>query len=227
VVVGVVGVVGVVVAEGALGDHGCELIGRLSYRLDLSLWWHAQRNVELLVVDLGNRVLIKGSKAYYLRSISEDGETWARDIGPLHDYLESHFRELRLSLSYFRDVPEHLARKGAERIRQLAGGGGASIVTVEDLARLQMRRNESMQRQQSMQRLRGFISEGDSLLAGHLRTQADSLQEAGQRLDREVQTAADELSLLSNLQDEYRRKGSAVRTDVQHQLQLAAGLQPE
>ena len=80
-----------------LQQQGFIEIGVLCYRLALKLWWHPQLKIQIVHILVGSKSLLKGFKSYYLKSITEQGETWARDIGPFQDYLEHHFREIHLA----------------------------------------------------------------------------------------------------------------------------------
>src|SRR5436309_127783 len=63
----------------------------------------------IVLLRVGHLALLRTSKNYFLKSVTAEGETWARDIGLLHDYLETHFPEIRVTFSHFRDVPPTLA----------------------------------------------------------------------------------------------------------------------
>jgi hypothetical protein len=103
----------------------------LNYRLHLTAWWHPSPDklLQVIVLSVGDAALTKGDESYYLKSVSTERETWARDIGLLHDYLEGHFPELRLAFSHFHDVPPELAlaevrRRLAVEAPSLAGSCG-------------------------------------------------------------------------------------------------------
>ena len=121
-----------------LRQEGFQRIGHLDYRLRISLWWHPgpEKLLQVLVVEIGDCLILKGDKSYYLKSISAEGETWARDTSMLHSYLENHFPEVRISFSHFRDLPPALAQ--AEVRRRLAIDAPTQPVpTVEQIAELQ------------------------------------------------------------------------------------------
>jgi len=73
-----------------LVEQGFCKTGELNYRLAIDVWWHTEAQLEILCIHVGPKVVVKGHKAYYLRSITDAGETWARDIPPLQDYLEAN-----------------------------------------------------------------------------------------------------------------------------------------
>lgn len=193
-----------------LRDEGFERIGSFHHRLHLTVWWNAapEKRIEIIVVNLGQACLIKGNKSYYLRSVTADGETWARDIPALHDYLESHFPEVRIGFSHFRDVPADLAE--AEVRRRLAVDAPTlPIPTVAQVAELQRHLQCRQQNLQGTQESLRLMSSEQDLLSGYLHQQAraesghvDTMKE---QLDRHKQR----LDLFLHLQREYRRKGSA------------------
>src|SRR5438309_9270881 len=119
-----------------LVQEGFQLIGQLSHRLHLTIWWNPQQSIQLIVLSIGSSNLIKGDKSYYLKSVSPDGETWARDVTLLHDWLEGHFPELRISFSHFRDVPAGLAEAEVHR-RMAVEAPTLPMPTPEQIAQLQ------------------------------------------------------------------------------------------
>jgi len=96
-------------------QEGFRKIGSLTYRIQINIWWNPDSKIQVLHLPLGSKALLKGSKAYFMKSISEQGETWAREIGPLQNYLEAHFPELHVKFSYFRDITDTLAATQIQR----------------------------------------------------------------------------------------------------------------
>ena len=96
-------------------QEGFRKIGSLTYRIQINIWWNPDSKVQVLELPLGPKALLKGSKAYFMQSITEQGETWAREIGPLQSYLEAHFPELHIKFSYFRDITDTLAATQIQR----------------------------------------------------------------------------------------------------------------
>src|SRR5262249_47614693 len=148
----------------ALRQDGFELIGSLDYRLRLSVWWAPSpaRLLQVLVLSLGDAALIRADKTYHLKSVSTEGETWARDIGRLHDYLEGHFPELRISFSHFRDVPPGLAMKEVRR-RAAAEAPAHPIPTVQEIAALQARKQAGERDANAAAQLAGLMSPAQDL----------------------------------------------------------------
>lgn len=190
-----------------LATQGFTQIGMLQDGLNLSVWWNRNDKIEVLLLKLpGGRFLLKGTKAYHLLSISEEGETWARDIPVLHDYLEGHFREMHLSFSFIRDVPAFMAERKARECRRSntrASPGESPTALRNRLMELQCAINGTEQ-------LRSLNGQGDSeLLDGYLgaRIMANrkELEHVGHRLTQVRQLADDDL----HLQQQYRHKGSA------------------
>ena len=121
-----------------LREEGFRLIGQLHYRLHLTTWWNPapDKQLQVILLTIGHSALVKADKAYLIKSVSAEGETWARDIGLLHDYLEGHFPELRISFSHFRDVPPELAKAEVHR-RMALEAQTRPIPTVDSIAELQ------------------------------------------------------------------------------------------
>ncbi len=193
-----------------LDQEGFELIGQLSYRLRACAWWNPSpdRLMQVLVLGVGNRVLVKGEKSYYLRSVSAEGETWARDIGLLHDYLENHFPELRIAFSHFRDVPPALAEAEVRR-RMSIDAPSQPPPSVEQIADLQRRRNALQENAWGTAELMSLSRATPDFLTGYVRQQSNSQRRAVEKLEAELDRHQDRLDLFCHLQREYERKGSA------------------
>jgi len=189
-------------------EQGFRLIGELRYRLRLQIWWNPDAKTEVILVPLGSKALLKSNKAYYLKAISEDGETWARDVGPLHDYLEAHFPELRLSFSFFRDVPAALAQKRLQKKLSLEAPT-LELPSAERLARLQQEVEVRSRELQSTEQLLRFDSSSSPLLQSYVRAQASELRQQAQQTRAGVTKESKGLSLFRHLQKEYEHKGSA------------------
>lgn len=206
-----------------LERKGFRAIGHLSLRLRLSVWWHAEAKLQLVLLPLGSKSLVKGHKSYVMKSISEDGETYARDVNLLHDYLESHFPEVHVSFSFFRDVPPALA---AEHLRRKARAETPTIEfpTVEDLALAQRELEAARNEADSLSALAEFIDRGDGgLIGGYVSRQvAASRRSVGTLEDRQAQER-ERHRRFQHLQREYERKGSAASFSfsVSSNIQLA------
>ena len=111
-------------------------IGSLTYRIQVNIWWHPDSKIQVLQLPLGSKALLKGSKSYFMKSITEQGETWAREIGPLQNYLEAHFPELHIKFSYFRDITDTLAATQIQRKIE-SQASSTEIPTTEQIAKLQ------------------------------------------------------------------------------------------
>ncbi|MCX5769261.1 MAG: hypothetical protein NTZ09_03160 [Candidatus Hydrogenedentes bacterium] len=96
--------------------EGCsfELVAKAD-RLALDIWWNSEQNIELHTLDLGRGLILRGTKTYFVKALSEEGELLARDIEPFHEWLETHFSNVRMSLTYLRDISRSLA---IQRIRE-------------------------------------------------------------------------------------------------------------
>lgn len=193
-----------------LRAEGFQRIGELNHRLQLSVWWNPapEKLLQVVLLRLGDCAILKGDKSYFLKSVSSEGETWARDIGPLHDYLEGHFPEVRISFSHFREVPAHLAGK-AVRQRLAADAPTQSYPTVEQIGQLQRQLEIKSKDVRSMNALRSVLKSPSDLLTGYihneLRTKAAELEQ----LQQQAEQQRERFGLLQHLQREYQHKGSA------------------
>ncbi len=191
-----------------LRECGFTAIGYLSYRLHIEVWWHPGAKVSVLLLGLDQGMLLRAGKSYFLRSITEEGETWARDMGPLQDYLEAHFPEVQVSFSHFRDVPKALAALHARRKLAL-DAPNRIIPTVEDLSRLQRQARGHRSQAAGLQHMASMLSEPEDVLTGHLRRQErDHLRRADEGA-RQLERGREQRALLDDLQQEYLEKGRA------------------
>jgi hypothetical protein len=189
-----------------LRHEGFELIGRLDYRLHLTVWWNPEKLIQVVILTIGPIALVRGDKSYYLKSISAEGETWVRDIPALHDYLESHFPELRLSFSHFRNVPASLT--AAEVARRMAVEA-PTLPTVDDIAQLQSQLLAKQRDARSAEGMMALSGSGPDLLSSYMRQQTRMQQGQMDQLKEQIERQQRRLNLLQHLQREHEQKGSA------------------
>jgi hypothetical protein len=191
-----------------LRQEGFQLIGRLEYRVSLTIWWNPQKLLEVIILSVGQIALVKGSKAYILQSITAAGETWARDLPALHDYFESHFPELRLAFSHFRDVPAGVAHKEVHR-RMAVEAPTLPMPTVEQIAKLQSQLTSRQQNIRVTEDLLSLSAAGSDLLSGYMHQQTRTQKAQINLMQQQVEGQKRRLGLLEHLQHEYQRRGSA------------------
>lgn len=193
-----------------LRSEGFVQIGELNHSFHLTIWWNAASDklLQVLVISIGNSVLLRADKSYYLKSVSAAGETWARDIPQLHSYLESHFPYLRINFEFARDVPPELAKK--EVFRRLATDAPTRpLPTVEEVARLQRQLEMKQRALREADRLLSLSSMRSDLLTGYVSQQNRSEQAEIRQLSTQLENNKQRLRQLEHLQSEFRRKGSA------------------
>lgn len=196
--------------DDVLRQSGFQRIGSLDYAVSLSIWWQPQTDarIQVLLLRSGNTAVLRGSKSYYLRSITREGETWARDISMMHDYLQTHFPEIHLAFSHWRDVPKELADAAA--IGRLAlEAPTTQIPTQDQVDRLDAAAQHAVRTERADQALFALAERSSDLLGHYLRGSAASHRaEVGELRDRLDQLKRRHHTL-HQLQREYRRKGSA------------------
>lgn len=158
-----------------LKDIGFRSIGEISYQFSLSIWWHEEKKIQVIVFQLGSKILIRGNKSYFLKSISEEGETWAREIPRLHDYLEAHFPELHISFSHFRDITQTLAASQIDR-KLSAQTPSIQAPTVQMLSRLQQTLHERQRDLQSTETFLEFQSDRTGMLYSNETKRANDMR---------------------------------------------------
>jgi len=187
---------------------GFTRIGQIDFRFTIELWWQPQRHIQLLTVPLGDVVMVKGDATYYLQARQGDDATWLRDIEAFHNYLESHFRELRLSFSFFRDLPEHLAGREARRL--MDGTEDQSTAPTADTIATLQRQLETLQQQNgSLSQMLQLSGARNDLLSQHVQRQARQPDAPARKLADELRSQRQRFEVLNQLQREFERKGSA------------------
>jgi len=109
-----------------MAAEGFRKIADLEYGQHAQLWWHPAHRIEVVLYLCGT-VLLKGVKTYYMKAIGREGEMYARDLNALQEYLESHFPEVHIAFSHFRDITAALAFR---RMREK--GVNVDDITSED-----------------------------------------------------------------------------------------------
>jgi hypothetical protein len=86
----------------AMLREGCHQVAEVAWQFPVKIFWHKGERIQVSVID-SNPYLLKASKSYRLKSITPEGQQFSRDLPSLQDYLESHFPEMHISVSTFRD----------------------------------------------------------------------------------------------------------------------------
>jgi len=190
-----------------LKNLGFVNIGSLLYRIELKVFWHQDYCIQIIMLPLGSRCLLKGFKDYYLKSITEEGESWAREIGPLQDFLESCLPEIHISFSHFRDIT---SKHSMLQIQRRYGHGNNNLnISIEKIAELQRQLNDMTSRLQSNEDIIKLTDDPSDLMHSYLRHQSITLKSDIVKLNEDITHKNEKLSLLENLQREYQNKGSA------------------
>ncbi|MBN2642803.1 MAG: DUF87 domain-containing protein [Victivallales bacterium] len=189
-------------------QQGFHQIGSISHRIQVNAWWNPDAKLQVLELPLGSKALLKGSKSYFMQSVTEQGETWAREIGPLQNYLEAHFPELHIKFSYFRDITDTLAAAQIQRKTQTQSFP-TDIPTVEQIAELQQQLGRLQFEQASSDNLLSLCSNDSDLLGSYIKSQSRSMRKEKKLLQEEIKSKTEKRALYQNLQKEYMRNASA------------------
>ncbi len=192
----------------ALRSLGFRPVGVLSYRTAFEVWWHDDERTQLVVLRCGRGAIVRGSKHYFVRAVSPEGETWARDVGQLHDYLENHFPEMRLSFSHFRSISGRLAQQHI-RQRSAAKEPAARVPDAAELGRLARRAEASRTEHQSRTTLSSLTSGDSGLLKEYLRMAQLEGEQRLEQQERELEKGHRASQVFQELQRKYVRDGSA------------------
>lgn len=193
--------------EDILKSLGFINIGSLRYRINLSVWWHREHYMQIIVLPLGSRCILKGFKDYYLKSITQEGESWAREIGPLQDFLESSLPEMHITFSHFRDITPKQASLQVER--KFGQGQNRPNITVDEIAVLQRQLNNKISQFSSNEQITKLTDDSSDLMGSYIKHQNITLKNDITGLQEEMVRKKEKLTLFENLQKEYQNKGSA------------------
>ena len=192
-----------------LTQEGFWQIGRFDHRVRLELWWRPESKMQLIVLTLGSKTLLKGCKSYVMQSISEEGETYARDINQLHEYLETHFPEAHIAFSYFRDVPRPLAELYLARSTAIKTPT-VPIPSVVDLASLQSQIDRARHDAESLADLARLASDGgQGLVTSYVNKKVTAGRRTVKSLKKEQQRLHRRFRRFEGFQKAYMRQGSA------------------
>ena len=194
--------------DNILHRQGFIQIGKIHHHYSLLVWWHPQEKIQLVVSPGNTSVLVRGDKTYHLQSISQQGQTWAREIGPLNDYLQNHFDTLHLSFTYARDITKIIAQDHASKKLAL----DSRTITRPDETSLRQLEKQSLEiqdRVHGLVSLRAMDDGEDDLLGSYASQQIRSLRSRHLTLQKELELQKQRISFFDQLYNEYRRKGSA------------------
>ncbi|MHC4160008.1 MAG: hypothetical protein ACYSSO_13125, partial [Planctomycetota bacterium] len=190
-----------------LNSLGFVNIGSLRYRINLGVWWHQQYYIHIIILPLGSRCLLKGFKDYYLKSITQEGESWAREMGPLQDFLETVLPEIRISFSHFRDITSKQALLQIKR--RFRRGNEDLNIGIEEIAQLQCQLEDKMYQRHSDEQIISFTDDSTDFMSSYIRSQSHTLKREIKVLKEDIVQKKLKLSMFENLQREYQNKGSA------------------
>ena len=196
-----------------LKGEGFETIGSVDYDIRMTIWWNPQERVELSVVDWKPYILIRGTKCYRLRAISESGEEmYARDLPAFDSYLTTLFPEVHLWFSNFSDITPGLARKRV-REKRFRHTSGLEDITPEELEDCLGKLSAELAATEAAQRRDEDLSRLDrgrsSLLQRHLRDQIHRTRRRAEQLRADVKGIGDRLTVQNHLEKEYLHKAQA------------------
>lgn len=189
-------------------NEGFREIGSLHFRMQLSLWWHSEHRIQIVIFPVGSKAILKGMKSYFMKSISEDGETYARDIPQLQQYLEAHFDELRISFSHFRDISKTIAKHHIKKTTRIKTPT-LDIPTADDLARVQQALDDVRSESSVFSAFTEYCGGSSDMLETYISGAAHTRQRRASDLETKKRETKDRLELFKHLQSEYEHRGSA------------------
>lgn len=193
-----------------LKEAGFQKIGEVAYEVPLELWWHPGELAQVSLAVLTPYYLLKATKGYFMKAITEDGETYSRDLNALQEYLESHFPEIHICFSFFRNINPTMILMRIKDRKMRDAGKMENLSLEEKEETLQNTRNEFNDLKNKLsdtEAFRNLAGNGSSLLSSYLRSRytqqkrdMEDLRVAGRRLEGE-------LLVTRKLLKEYEKKG--------------------
>jgi len=191
---------------------GWKLVGSIVLQPKVELYWHEDLRQELALVYIGEWVLARGTKHYYICSIGEAGELHARNLQSFSDSLSTLFVESHFLVSTFQDITLQLAAKriSQKNIKRLVSADPEEGEDIEQQLRnisdeIDLVR-EDIERYQGF---RKFGGKGDDLSPGHLSSQILQKSRRLEELRTYKRDLTRMLALQKQLEDQYMKKGEA------------------
>ncbi len=195
-----------------LGD-GFEPIGTIDYNLRISLWWHARSRLQVTIISMDEWRVVQASKPYLLTAVGEDGELYARDLGPLEEYLTTHFPELHISMASFRDPTLNLVRRRIAETRPSHAKPTGNLSAEELRDRYDQVTEDADAARARLHRIDGLrrLNRGRAtFLDRHLRSQVNVQRNHLQELVGEAKVVREQHAVQQQLEREYLTKASAI-----------------
>ncbi|MBN2267670.1 MAG: DUF87 domain-containing protein [Candidatus Babeliaceae bacterium] len=190
-------------------QNGFQMIGSYDYNLSIQLWWHPDHCIQVIIGRFDDQILVKGFKSYYLRSMSQESQTWARDIPGLHDYLLSHFPECHISLAHFRDVNKTIVN---EHLKSMDSNDVpvARLPSLGTLRSIQQQKDDCVTQRQRLGILGSMLDSQSDSLGAYIRQKTRTLKQQATVLKEDLCKKKKQYEVLEKLQREYLTKGSAL-----------------
>ena len=196
-----------------LESEGFTLVGSLRCGLQMTVWWHRHFHIELVLLEVKNWILLRTTKHYRLTAIGQEGDLFARDLGQLQSYLTTHFSEVHLWLSSFRDVTATMAcrriqEKGFIRVKSDESGDVDALEkNLRNVSKQLHLVQSGIYRDVNLLKLnRGKSSFMQQYLSDQITTKRHRLK----ILQMEEKRVGQQLTLHNRLRSQYRQKAEAV-----------------
>jgi len=196
-----------------LEAEGFKPVGSVTYGLQMSVWWHQHFRIELVLLEVKNWILLRATKHYRLVALSQQSELFARDLGQLQSYLTTHFSEVHLWLSSFRDITATMAsrriqEKGFIRVRpDESSDVGALEDSLQEVSGQVSSVQSDIYNDVNLLKLNRGRS---SLLQQYLTDQITANRRCFETLRKEEKRVGQQLALHNHLRNQYRQKAEAV-----------------
>lgn len=193
--------------------QGFEKIAEVHYEIQSELWWHPHHKIMISIIRLGPYFIVKGMKSYAMRSITQEGKMFVRDLQQFHDYLETHFPEIHISFFHFRDVesPFLIQRRVSEMKSNGSGKASETDLRWKEETLDGIRQEFTGKREQFAQtgKLLKLDRNRSSLVNSYLRDKLNRLKGDMEGLRATGRQMEKEIFQNYKLLDEYRKKGAA------------------
>ena len=190
-----------------IAEQGFDCFAAITQGIQALLFQHTSNNITVSLIGIDENAIIKAAISYYITAVGKDGETYARDLGLLHDWLYSHFPEVHIETSVFRNatsglVAKRLSEKGPQPIPGLQLGG------IDELKNA--RESKAAEFKEEIEISRYLKSGKDKFLKGFLTRDLSQLKREITELDEYINKLEQDTSYSGRMFREYMQKGRVV-----------------
>jgi len=166
-------------------------------------WW--RNGVMVIVRQVGGVIAVKAAKSYVLRNITEEGETFVRDLANVQDALE-RFGTGHLNISFLGDATDTLSLSRAKQVMKVPEDQDPDVALAFINKEIDRNAGEIAHAKELRELLKGSESP-DGLTKGHLYQQERDLKAKAEELAALARTQRELVDNVADLQRKYKDHG--------------------